>query len=58
MDRIEANPRATSSRLARSYVATDRYTDNIMRMSRFRNGGSGAYDIRFSRNTYMGLSNG
>ena len=57
-DRIEQNPRATKSRMAAVNIAADRYTDNIMRQKSFKKGGEKAYDKKFSRSTYMGLSNG
>lgn len=57
-ERIENNPRATASRVAAANIAADRYTDRIMRQRSFRKGGEGAYNRKYSRNTYMGLSNG
>lgn len=57
-DRIENNPRATASRIAAANIAADRYTDRIMRQRSFKRGGTDAYNKRYSRNTYMGLTNG
>lgn len=57
-ERIEANPRTNPRRNAIANIAADRYTDNIMATRRFREGGSRAYDMPFSRSVYMGLNNG
>ena len=57
-ERIENNPRATASRVAAANIAADRYTDRIMRQRSFKQGGTEAYNRKYSRNTYMGLNNG
>lgn len=57
-ERIEANPLSNARRRARANIAADRYTDNIMATRRFREGGTGAYDMQFSRRVYMGLNEG
>ena len=57
-ERLANSPRATSRRIDVVNIAADRYTDRIMRLKSFKQGGVEAYNKKYSRKTYMGLSNG
>lgn len=58
-DRILATKGLSKSRQVGALMAADRYTDNIMNSRRFQKDSRfKAYDRKYSRSAYMGLTDG